>query len=161
MPRNDEAELEMALGQEFRDDFESEEEFEREMKAPAPQPKRAPQQPAGALARGLYAQYQTACKGRRILEVLRKQNLNPIDEALMLEDRIQRLPLLFDRLAELNQMHNMPAGARRVIYNRLIALLGYPPDVYLGTLDDALAQAKCELAESRWRAVAPGRRMIP
>jgi hypothetical protein len=161
MPRNDEAELEMALGQEFRDDFESEEEFEREMKAPAPQPKRAPQQPAGALARGLYAQYQTACKGRRILEVLRKQNLNPIDEALMLEDRIQRLPLLFDRLAELNQMHNMPPGVRRVIYNRLIALLGYPPDVYLGTLDDALAQARCELAESRWRAVAPARRMIP
>jgi hypothetical protein len=58
-------------------------------------------------------------------------------------------------------MGNMPPGVRRVIYNRLIALLGYPPDVYLGTLDDALAQAKCELAESRWRAVAPGRRMIP
>lgn len=161
MPRKYDFELEMALGQEFRDDFESEEEFEREMEAPAPQPKKAPQQPAGALARGLYAQYQTACKGPRILEVLRKQNLNPIDEALMLEDRIQRLPLLFDRLAELKQMGNMPPGVRRVIYNRLIALLGYPPDVYLGTLDDALAQAKCELAESRWRAVAPGRRMIP
>ena len=161
MPRNYDAELEMALGEEFSEDFDGEEDFEGQLEASGPQPKNAPRQPAGALARGLYKQYQTACKGRRILQVLRKQKLNPIDEALLLQDRIQLLPLLFDRLAELNRTPNISSGDYRFIYNKLVTSLGYPANVYLGTLDDALAQANCELAESRWRAVAPGRRMIP
>ena len=155
MPRTYDAELEMALRQEFREDFES------ELEVPGPKPKKPQPQPAGALARGLYANYQTACKGRRILKVLRRQKLDPINEALMLEDRIQRLPLLFEDLATLNQMRHISSGQYQEIYNRLLAILGYPPGVYLGTLDDALAQARCELAESRWRAVAPGRRINP
>lgn len=155
MPRNYDAELEMVLDQEFRDDFES------ELEAPAPKGKNPQAAPAGAFARGLYANYQAACKGRRILKVLRKQKLDPIDEALMLEDRILRLPLLFDKLAELNAIPNIPPGVYQLIYNRLVTTLGYPPGVYLGTLDDALAQAKCELAEARWRAAQPGRRVIP
>jgi hypothetical protein len=155
MPRNYEAELEMALRQAFREDFES------ELEGPGPKPQKPQAQPAGALARGLYANYQTACKGRRILEVLRKKKLDPIDEALMLQDRIQRLPDLFHDLATLNGMRGISPGQYHYIYNSLIAVLGYPPGVYLGTLDDALAQAKCELAESRWRAVAPGRRLHP
>ncbi len=94
MPRNYDVELEMALREAFREDFEG------ELEAPAPKGNR-PQaaRAAGALARGLYTQYQKACKGRRILKV-RKEKLNPIDEALMLEDRIQRLPDLFHELAE-------------------------------------------------------------
>ncbi|SRR5712691_10350951 len=155
MPRNYDAELEMALRQAFREDFESEREV------PGPKSKKPQPQPAGALARGLYANYQTACKGRRILKALRKEKLDPTNEALMLEDRIQPLPLLFEELANLNQVRHISPGQYHEIYNRLVAILGYPPGVYLGTLNDALAQARCELAESRWRAVAPGRRVNP
>ena len=155
MPKNYDFELEMALRQAFRADFDS------ELEAPAPRAKNLQPQPAGALARGLYAQYQTACKGRRTLEALRRKKIDPIDEALMLQERIQRLPLLFDKLIKLNRIRRIPPGQYRAIYNRLVTTLGYPPGVYLGTLDDALAQARCELAESRWRAVAPGRRTIP
>jgi hypothetical protein len=142
MPRNYDAELEMALREAFSGDFEG------EMESP------------GALARGLNTQYQTACKGRRILRVLRKNKLSPIDEALMLEDRIQRLPLLFQ---DLNILKNAGLSQRKywAWYTHLIRVLGYPPGIVLGTLDDELAQAKCELAESRWRAVAKPERRLP
>jgi hypothetical protein len=155
MPKNYDVELERELRQAFRGDFES------ELEVPGPKAKNPQPQPAGALARGLNTQYQTACKGRRTLKVLRRKKLDPIDEALMLQDRIQRLPLLFNKLAQLKGKRHISSGQRQAIYNRLVTTLGYPPGVYLGTLDDALAQARCELAESRWRAVAPGRRTIP
>jgi hypothetical protein len=147
--------LELALHEAFRQDFES------EMEAPAPKPKKPQPPAAGALARSLFTKYQAACKGRRILRTLRKQKLNPIDEALMLEDRIRRLPDLFHDLAILNGIRHISSQQYQLIYNGLLAVLGYPPGVYLGTLDEALAQARCELAESRWRAVAPGRRIGP
>ena len=152
MPRTYDAELEMALRQEFREDFES------ELEAPVSKIKNPPPQPVGALARGLYANYQTACKGRRILKVLRREKLDPIGEALMLENRIQRLPIVF---ATLKQVRQTSPERYQETYNRLVTALGYPPGVYLGTLDDALAQARCELAEGRWRAVGPGRRIYP
>jgi hypothetical protein len=155
MPKNYCAELETALLDAFREDFES------ELEAPGPKPNNPQLQPGGALARGLYAKYQTACKGRRTLKVLRKRKLDPIDEALMLEDRIQRLPLLFQKLAVLKQARGISPVEHQRIYNRLVTTLGYPPGIYLGTLDDALAQARCDLTESRWRAVAPGRRINP
>jgi hypothetical protein len=155
MRRIYDAQLDAAIQEAFQADFESEYEV--------PVPKTQPPQPrpAGALARSLYTKYQAACKGRSILRVLRKPPLNPIDEALMLEDRIQRLPLLFEKLAILNQIRHISPGRYREVYERLVTALGYPPGVYLGRLDEALAQARCELAESRWRAVNPGRRLNP
>jgi hypothetical protein len=155
MPKTYCAELETALRDGFREDFED------DLEAPGPKPNNPQPQPGGVLARGLYAKYQTACKGRRTLKVLRKQKLDPIDEALLLEDRIQRLPLLFNALAALNQAGDISPVQYQKIYNRLVTSLGYPPGIYLGTFDDALAEARCDLAESRWRAVAPGRRMNP
>jgi hypothetical protein len=155
MPRNYDPELETALREAFGEDFES------ELEGPQPAPANQNVPAAGALARGLYTQYQKACKGRRILRTLRKQKLKPIDEALILEDRIQRLPDLFHDLAILNSARGLSPARHRLLYNRLIGVLGYPPGTYLGTLDDALAQAKCELAEARWRAVAAPERRLP
>src|SRR5438270_567893 len=106
-------------------------------------------------SRDLYAKYQSACKGIRILKHLTRDKLDPWDEELMLEKRIKGLPQLFQDLAALNrQARTLSSQEYERQYAALVAPLGYPPDIYLGRLDDALAQAKCELAWVKWRNVS-------
>lgn len=141
--------LEMELEAEFAPDFEA------ELEVPSSETGAASSAASRRASRELYAKYQTACKGRRILKRLTKTKINPLDEALMLQRRIDGLPQLFRDLAELNHRAlRIPNQQYRREYARLVTRLGYPPGVSLGSLEDALAQARCEQSWSNWRFAA-------
>jgi hypothetical protein len=145
-----EPELEMALESEFGGDFEGE--FEVPSSDDTASSSAAASQRA---SRELYAKYRTACKGRSIFKRLTKTKLSPIDESIMLQKRIDGLPQLFTDLAELKRRApKMSDQDYRDQRARLMARLGYLPDIYLGRLDQALAQARCELSWSNWRFIA-------
>jgi hypothetical protein len=106
-------------------------------------------------SRDLYAKYQSACKGVRVLQRLRKTKLSPLAEERMLEERIAGLPQLFKDLAALGRRAlTMTNKEYKKEYAKLVTRLGYPPDIYLGRLDTALAEARCELSFSKWRFAA-------
>lgn len=110
------------------------EDSEDEFENPQPPPANNNAVARRALARALYTQYEKACKGRRVLRTLSREKLSPMDEVLILEDHVRDLSNQDD---------------------------GDPGDPYQKILKEALAQAKCELAEARWRAVArPERRLL-
>jgi hypothetical protein len=146
-------ELEMELEQEFGGDFAG------EFELPYDPDEAAASAAASVRAnRELYAKYQAACKGRRILKRLTRKKLDPLEEAVMLTKRIAGLPQLFKDLADLKlkrkteKMTDLEYSRR---YTALVTPLGYHPDEALGTLDEALAQARCEQSLSSWRFVAP------
>jgi hypothetical protein len=147
---NYEGELEMELEREFGGDY-----VEGELEAPSDDTANASAADGRRSSRELYAKYQSACKGRRILKRLTRAKLNPLDEAILLQARIDGLPQLFRDLAALDRRAlTMSNRQYRQQYAQLVTRLGYPPNVYLGRLEDALAQARCDLSWSNWRFVA-------
>ncbi len=153
MAGNYDRELEMELEQEFGGDFEG------ELELPYDPDEAAASAAASARAnRELYAKYQAACKGRRILKRLTRMKPGSLEEATMLAKRIAGLPQLFKDLADLKLKHPVskvpdPEYGRK--YAELVTRLGYHPDEALGTLDEALAQARCEQSLNSWLFVAP------
>jgi hypothetical protein len=153
MAGNYDRELEMELEQEFGGDFVGEFEL-------AYDPDEADASAASSVRanRELYAKYQSACKGRRILKRLTRTKLDPYDQGLMLQARIDGLPKLFKDLADLKlkrraeKMSDLDYTRR---YATLVTRLGYNPAEALGTLDEALAQAKCEQSWNDWLFVTP------
>lgn len=106
-------------------------------------------------SRELYAKYRSACKGRRILKVLRKEKLDSVQESIMLQNRIKGLPQLFRDLDDLNRQSSRMSRAKYALrYAQLVTRLGYHPRYALTTLKNELEQAKCELSKNAWLFVA-------
>src|SRR5262245_7153569 len=54
-------------------------------------------------AQKLFAAYESACKGIRVLKRLRKREQSLVEEAALLSKRIKELPELFQKKAELDR----------------------------------------------------------
>jgi len=144
-------ELEMELEQEFGGDFAGEFELPYD-----PDEADASAASTARANRDLYAKYRAACKGRRILKRLTRKKLDTYDETLMLQARIAGLPRMFKDLADFRNRVPKPTDEEyRQRHATWMERLGYNPAEALGTLEEALAQAKCEQALNDWRWVAP------
>lgn len=145
-------ELEMELDREFGLDSFGPDRFERDFE----DDKASDSVAAGRMAtRRLHAEFRSACQGRRILKRLRKTPLSPDEEIAMLQKRIAGLPQLFQGLAALKrQAPRLNETDYWSAYAKLMTALGYDPREYLGTLAEAITQAKCELSHAKLVAYA-------
>lgn len=121
---------------------------------------------------GLYQEYVRDCADIRILRRLERRSIAPLERIQGLERRLRVLPSLFEQQRAIDGIEKPILRERARQELRTSSIEGpfprFPPGYALGSEENELARARCELSEARWEFFVtqrgrrvPGRALAP
>jgi hypothetical protein len=108
---------------------------------------------------GLYEEYQRDCAGVSVLERLERTELSPREKVQRFERRVRRLPDVIkarEGIKEQTDPSSRQAKLREFDETNIEPEFG--KDYALGSLEDELARAQCQLSKARWEFIVFSRR---
>lgn len=107
--------------------------------------------------RGSYEEYMRDCAGITILERLERQAVSPLERVRGLERRLRVIPHLFEMRRVINQDTDPARRQARLMQFQAETVEGdfpkFPRGYALGSEEDELARAQCELSKARWEFI--------
>jgi hypothetical protein len=107
--------------------------------------------------RGSYEEYMRDCAGITILERLERQAVSPLERVRGLERRLRVIPRLFEIRREINQDTDAASRRARLMQFQAEQVEGdfpkFPRGYALGSEEDELTRARCELSKARWEFI--------
>ena len=107
--------------------------------------------------RGSYEEYMRDCVGITILERLERQAVSPLERVRGLERRLRVIPRIFEARREIDQ--DPDPARRQVLWMQFKEeqvegdFPKFPRGYALGSEEDELARAQCELSKARWEFI--------